>query len=228
MIIWPLEDTGWAFSRYAVKFSSLQSISGSAGSSGLCERGDCPGAWTAAAATIPHTGHPGLDGKAIKYEDKLTQSNLNEQRFLTEWQMVNYVNEYALASLVPILRNSISLYLFKLRTASAWRKKPLSRPRYTFKIVRQYDSCRQSVVFRRHEIRRSGDRQWYGNVAMWLPYYCDIYWKITEIRIPPLTELNLVFKVVDRPQAPHLIVTLSKWEPIEKVSSKHLMSSDKK
>lgn len=65
MIMWPLLDTGFAFSLYAVKLSSRQRTSGwvdPTGNDG--ERGEFEGAWRAV-VTMPHIGHPGLGANAI-------------------------------------------------------------------------------------------------------------------------------------------------------------------
>jgi hypothetical protein len=69
-IMWPLLETGFAFSRYAVKLSSRQRTSGwvePAGKDG--ERGEFGVAWDAV-ATMPHIGQPGFDAKAMKRKEQ--------------------------------------------------------------------------------------------------------------------------------------------------------------
>ena len=63
LIMCPLEETGFAFSRYAVKLSSRQRTSGwvePAGNEGL--RGEFGVVWEAV-ATMPHIGQPALGAK---------------------------------------------------------------------------------------------------------------------------------------------------------------------
>jgi len=60
-ITWPLLETGFALSRYAVKLSSRQRISGCVE---LTEVGELDDGW-AAVDTMLHIGQPSLGGKAI-------------------------------------------------------------------------------------------------------------------------------------------------------------------
>jgi hypothetical protein len=64
-IMWPLLETGFAFSRYAVKLSSRQRTSGCVepgGNDG--ERGEFGGACDAV-ATMPHIGQPLFGANAM-------------------------------------------------------------------------------------------------------------------------------------------------------------------
>lgn len=56
--MWPLDDTGWPFSRYAVMFSSRHSSSHCAAVRGESDSGEA--AWT-----MLHIGHPGRAANAI-------------------------------------------------------------------------------------------------------------------------------------------------------------------
>jgi len=62
-IIWPLEDTGFAFSRYAVKLSSRQRTSACVEPGGKIGVRDEFGVVCEAVATMPHIGHPAFGAK---------------------------------------------------------------------------------------------------------------------------------------------------------------------
>lgn len=68
MIIWPLEETGFAFSWYAVKLSSRQSTSGCVEPGGnLGVRGEF-GMICEAVATILHIGQPAFGANEAMIE----------------------------------------------------------------------------------------------------------------------------------------------------------------